>query len=284
MRVARAILGTSLLAMTACSSGTSKPDEVVLSPSSAAAPAPGGDAFAYFDGVVDPKAGTMTLTMRAPSGDVQPQVAAPITLPYGTTADHAFFHTCSSAYNPGTHQLTGSVQGVNQMSKTVTNFTAVIDSISATGVTLATGTPGATSGMIASYGTTAPGGVGCPGNAQPWAFQNTITDTPFTFKGHASAVAQLIKVVDATYGLNCNAALQGNHTSFLNTECNGKLAPCVYPSDPPLSKSNILAVSGDPAFGCAKTWIAHYQCNGGPVKTLTVAAESGFSTGTLTCP
>jgi hypothetical protein len=59
-----------------------------------------------------------------------------------------------------------------------------------------------------------------------------------------------IKVISATYGNNCGAP-RGNVTNYLAEACDGK-ETCVYIIN--------YRLIGDPASGCAKDFIAEWQC------------------------
>lgn len=84
-----------------------------------------------------------------------------------------------------------------------------------------------------------------------------------------------IRVLAGTYGANCGTEY-GNKTQHLATACNGK-KQCEYKID--------HTVIGDPAVGCAKEYIAEWQCGSGPTKSTKARAEAGFgSVISLTCP
>lgn len=87
--------------------------------------------------------------------------------------------------------------------------------------------------------------------------------------------APVVNVVSATYGGNCGAAA-GNVTSQLATACNGR-SSCNYTVD--------YRLLGDPAPGCAKNYVARWQCGTNTTTFIaTAAAEAGFgSVVTLTC-
>lgn len=88
---------------------------------------------------------------------------------------------------------------------------------------------------------------------------------------------QGIIVDDASYGKNCNAALEGNRTLQVMTKCQGR-DNCDYTVS--------AARDGDPAFGCGKTFVVEYQCNSdiGNVITVELPKEADNKTATLTCP
>jgi hypothetical protein len=134
----------------------------------------------------------------------------------------------------------------------------------------------------------------------PSAFLWQMYDSTVGFFGalvDVSTAQAGMHIVDSTYGPNCGVPLNGpnpcsNLTNCITNEpvgfglsdmravCEGNTTgSCVYPPT-----SNILTRLGDPAFGCAKTYVTHYTCNGGAQKTTIVGAEAGFSTTTLTCP
>ena len=86
-----------------------------------------------------------------------------------------------------------------------------------------------------------------------------------------SAVAQAavkgIRIMTATYGLNCGAA-PGNVTKALSGACDGK-ETCDYRVD--------VAELGDPAGGCEKAFTAQYACAPGQARfTKDLPAEAGL--------
>jgi esterase/lipase superfamily enzyme len=82
-----------------------------------------------------------------------------------------------------------------------------------------------------------------------------------------SVSAAAVKVVSATYGQNCGVA-RGNVTPRLASVCDGKNV-CRYIID--------YQVLGDPAPGCAKTFVAEWTCsNGGAPRSVTIPGEAGF--------
>ncbi len=89
------------------------------------------------------------------------------------------------------------------------------------------------------------------------------------------SVGDKIKVIAGTYGQNCGVS-RGNKTEHLAKECNEK-TKCEY-------VVNTFTI-GDPYFGCAKNYIAEWQCGSDPaVKKSTIPAEAGWSsTVILTC-
>jgi hypothetical protein len=81
------------------------------------------------------------------------------------------------------------------------------------------------------------------------------------------ASTEVIDVVSATYGGNCNAPY-GNETSHLRKACNGQ-SECAYRID--------YTVIGDPAVGCGKDYVAEWRCGGSPSPRRTRAApEAGY--------
>ena len=85
-----------------------------------------------------------------------------------------------------------------------------------------------------------------------------------------------IKVIAATYGRNCGAPY-GNVTRHLAEICDGR-ATCEYVID--------FTVIGDPAPGCAKDYLAEWQCGRDPERrTIGVRPEAGGGTRILLrCP
>ena len=76
-----------------------------------------------------------------------------------------------------------------------------------------------------------------------------------------------IKIISATYGGNCGASW-GNVTSHIAQQCNGK-SRCRYTVD--------HKIIGDPAPGCAKTYIVRYRCGNSPqVFEASLSAEAGW--------
>ena len=79
--------------------------------------------------------------------------------------------------------------------------------------------------------------------------------------------ADNITVVSGTYGGNCKAPA-GNKTSFLAKACNGQTV-CSYKVD--------VTVLGDPAYGCAKTYVAEWRCGSSTaIHTASAPAEAGY--------
>jgi len=78
-----------------------------------------------------------------------------------------------------------------------------------------------------------------------------------------------IRVIAATYGKNCGAP-HGNATPHLAETCNGR-AVCEYVVD--------HQVLGDPAPGCAKGYLAEWQCGRDPERhTRIIRPEAGGGT------
>jgi len=76
-----------------------------------------------------------------------------------------------------------------------------------------------------------------------------------------------IKVVSATYGLNCGAP-QGNQTANLAGACDGRFT-CDYTVD--------YTVIGDPAPGCAKDYTVQNQCSTKAiVRVAKLDGEAGY--------
>jgi hypothetical protein len=76
-----------------------------------------------------------------------------------------------------------------------------------------------------------------------------------------------IHVVAGSYGQNCRAAY-GNTTPHLQQSCEGRTR-CVYRID--------YKVIGDPAYGCAKDYVAEWRCGDEPgVRRAVAAPEAGF--------
>jgi hypothetical protein len=76
-----------------------------------------------------------------------------------------------------------------------------------------------------------------------------------------------ISIVSGTYGGNCQRPT-GNVTAPLAAACNGKTS-CDYVVD--------YHAIGDPAFGCAKDYVAVWQCGAGsPQQSVRAAPEAGY--------
>jgi hypothetical protein len=78
-------------------------------------------------------------------------------------------------------------------------------------------------------------------------------------------VARGIRVISATYGLNCGAAA-GNETSVLRSACSGQA--CSYTIN--------YRVIGDPVPGCAKDFRVACHCADGSARSAYAAPEAGF--------
>lgn len=85
----------------------------------------------------------------------------------------------------------------------------------------------------------------------------------------AVPVAGPIKILSGTYGGNCKQPA-GNKTPHIAQACTGK-ASCDYVVD--------YQVIGDPAYGCAKDYVAEYTCGSDPtVRRASASPEAGFKT------
>ena len=94
--------------------------------------------------------------------------------------------------------------------------------------------------------------------------------------GAGDVQAAGIKIISATYGGNCGIAT-GNATGHISRQCNGK-SRCEYTVD--------HKVIGDPAYGCAKTYVVRYRCGTSSkvrIKSLTPEAGWGDKSVVLTC-
>jgi hypothetical protein len=94
----------------------------------------------------------------------------------------------------------------------------------------------------------------------------------------SSAFADKIKVLDASYGLNCNKNLRGNMTSTVARACRNK-ARCNFTIN--------HQIHGDPANGCAKDFVVDYMCKSkskSVKKTAKIWAEASQNFVTLGCP
>jgi len=76
-----------------------------------------------------------------------------------------------------------------------------------------------------------------------------------------------INIMEASYGKNCNSALQGNRTPLFQSLANGQ-TNFNYVFD-------YWQTGGDPAGGCGKTLEILYNCSGSNPKTFTVPPEAG---------
>jgi hypothetical protein len=96
---------------------------------------------------------------------------------------------------------------------------------------------------------------------EPAAQIGSVVATP------AGAPASGLYITSATYGLNCGG-VAGNATRDLGNTCNGKDS-CDYEIH--------VAKFGDPQQGCAKEFVAHYEC--APSQrglVITIPGESGL--------
>jgi hypothetical protein len=93
--------------------------------------------------------------------------------------------------------------------------------------------------------------------------------------------APTIVVLDATYGGSCGVT--PNNVLAPLEACNGQ-AICTYTVD--YDGFHGGPALGDPAYGCAKDYVAHYNCGPGTAtKTASAPAEAGLgSRVTLSCP
>ena len=111
--------------------------------------------------------------------------------------------------------------------------------------------------------------------AKKMAVVLSVTACAFILASESSyAQPQGIRVVDASYGLNCGA-VKGNATADIAYSCNGK-SSCKY-------NVNHRRI-GDPAVGCGKNYIVTWLCPGTSRKFQTVLPpEASGGTITLTC-
>ncbi|HEY7376297.1 MAG TPA: hypothetical protein VIF57_29310 [Polyangia bacterium] len=78
---------------------------------------------------------------------------------------------------------------------------------------------------------------------------------------------RVIHILAGSYGQNCRA-VHGNTTAQLAQNCEGQPS-CAYRID--------YTVIGDPAFGCAKDYVAEWRCGDDPTVLRAAAApEAGF--------
>jgi hypothetical protein len=90
----------------------------------------------------------------------------------------------------------------------------------------------------------------------------------------AHAQYNTVNVLDATYGQNCGA-WYGNVTSEVRQSCNNQ-NQCQY-------YVNVQRI-GDPAPGCSKDFVVHYQCGyGSQTQTASVFAEANGKIVNLNC-
>jgi len=76
-----------------------------------------------------------------------------------------------------------------------------------------------------------------------------------------------IRVLEASYGKNCNSGLYNNQLANLEDACNGR-ETCDY--------SVNHGVIGDPAVGCGKTYVYQYECDA-DLQSGSVMEGSAFS-------
>jgi len=97
---------------------------------------------------------------------------------------------------------------------------------------------------------------------------------------------EVIEVVEATYGKNCqdakspgypNLVKPGNATAAVAKVCDNAKGSCQYLVE--------LAKAADPAPGCAKDFLVSWRCGGDPTPHLFhLAAEANSKTALLSCP
>ena len=81
--------------------------------------------------------------------------------------------------------------------------------------------------------------------------------------------ANAIKVLEATYGGNCEGIAKGNVTEFVGSKCNDTNL-CNY-------RVYYKSMGGDPAEGCEKSFSVTYNCGRKSKReTCTLAAEAGM--------
>jgi hypothetical protein len=99
--------------------------------------------------------------------------------------------------------------------------------------------------------------------------------------------ANLIHVVDATYGLACkdftppsgrpNLVKIGNFTAALTSTCDKAKTTCLFAVD--------AVRLGDPAPGCGKDFIANWRCGSDPkAHQFYLTAEASGRSALLSCP
>jgi len=99
--------------------------------------------------------------------------------------------------------------------------------------------------------------------------------------------ANVIHVVDATYGLACkdftppsgrpNQVKVGNVTAALTSACDKAKTSCSFAVD--------VAQIGDPAPGCGKDFIANWRCGNDPkVHPFYLTVEANGRSALLSCP
>ena len=100
---------------------------------------------------------------------------------------------------------------------------------------------------------------------------NAITvGTGAAAAGQAPVLAPVLRIVDASYGKNCNGTLQGNRTAFFTSLVNGASSLQNYPYD-------YTKTGGDPAPGCRKTLEITYNCGGGANNSFYAPPEAGYN-------
>lgn len=115
-----------------------------------------------------------------------------------------------------------------------------------------------------------------PEDLRPDALERRLATCSAQATPSPSPQAGPIRVLAGTYGGNCadhaggkyrGAVQRGNRTDPLAKECNGQ-AKCLYRVD--------YRVIGDPADGCAKDFVAEWQCGNDPtIRKDVVEAEAG---------
>ena len=91
-----------------------------------------------------------------------------------------------------------------------------------------------------------------------------------------------IRIIEATYGLNCasraqNAVAIGNATKDVTELCDRKTGDCEYLVD--------VARLGDPAPGCAKDFAVKWNCGGSRSSLqIVVQPEAYQKSAKISCP
>ena len=99
--------------------------------------------------------------------------------------------------------------------------------------------------------------------------------------------ADVIHVVDATYGLACkdfvppsgkpNLVKVGNFSAALTSTCDKAKTNCLFAVD--------AVQIGDPADGCSKDFVANWRCGGDQtVHQFYLPAEASGRSAVLSCP
>jgi hypothetical protein len=102
----------------------------------------------------------------------------------------------------------------------------------------------------------------------------TSSDSTITSSKKATSAAGTINIVSGTYGGNCTKkSIKGNVTKHLKDQCDGKKT-CDYKID--------AGVIGDPAYGCAKGYVAEFNCGSKTLKA-ELAPEASGSTLNVSC-